>query len=265
MRKYGQNNTGIPNNSDAVVKQLIGEGLAVLQSIIEVEALENLRKRTYQIYDDQAAEFGIKNMERIGELNVLRCPLYCDELFFLLLENERILEITQNYLGEHFILHLQNAIINTPQKEHHQTAWHRDLPYQNHLISRPLALNVFLCLTDFTKENGATHFIERSHKMEDFPSDATLEKSSFQIEGRAGDVILFDSMMIHRAGINQSSEDRIGLNHVLVKPLLKQQIDLPSLFNGKYRDHPVRSKLLGYRFDVPKTVLEFRLNRLKSK
>jgi hypothetical protein len=47
------------------------------------------------------------------------------------------------------VLHLQNGIINMPNEEHHQSSWHRDLPYQNWTSSEPLACNVFYCLDNF--------------------------------------------------------------------------------------------------------------------
>ena len=39
---------------------------------------------------------------------------------------------------------------------HHQSAFHRDLPYQHFTSSRPIAINALFCADEFTNENGAT-------------------------------------------------------------------------------------------------------------
>lgn len=263
MTTYGKGQIGIPDRSIPEINELIEDGYCILRDFMDHSTLAVLLEKVYRYYAMQEAEFGVDKMNKMGELNVLRCPIYHNEAFFSALEEDRIVEIARAFLGEHYILHLQNAIINRPSEKHQQSAWHRDLPYQNHIISKPLALNVFLCLTDFSSDNGATCFIPKGHRIEEFPSDEELEKKSVQLKAKAGDVILFDSMILHRAGINRSNADRIGLNHVLVKPLLKQQIDLPALFDGKHQENPIRSALIGYRFAVPKSVKEFREIRLK--
>jgi hypothetical protein len=53
-------------------------------------------------------------------------------------------------------------------------------------------------------------------------------------------------MLYHRGGQNRSGRTRLGINHIFVLPLLKQQIDLPSALGGKFRNDPVLRRLLGY-------------------
>ena len=94
-----------------------------------------------------------------------------DDFFFELFYNDLFIDITEKIIVKNFHLHLQNGIINTPEELHHQSSWHRDMPYQEWIISRPLALNAFYCLTDFTDKNGATYVLPYSHKFVSFPSD----------------------------------------------------------------------------------------------
>ena len=77
-------------------------------------------------------------------------------------------------------------------------------------------------------------------------------------------MLLFDSMVYHKAGYNSSSIIRRGINNVFVAPLLKQQINLPKILNGKYSDDELLNSLLGYKYDVPESVLDHR-NKRKSK
>jgi ectoine hydroxylase-related dioxygenase (phytanoyl-CoA dioxygenase family) len=70
-------------------------------------------------------------------------------------------------------------------------------------------------------------------------------------------------MVFHRAGRNTSDLVRIGINNVFVKPILAQQIDLPKFLNGRYADDPELSLLLGYRFEAPTSVDNYRAKRLE--
>ena len=122
------------------------------------------------------------------------------------------------------IINLQNAIINKPNEEHHQSSWHRDLPYQDWIISKPLAVNAFYCMSDFTSQNGATFLLPFSQKIEKFPSKRYVEENQIQMIAPKGSVVLFDSMVFHRASFNSTSNVRYGINNMFVVPILKQQI-----------------------------------------
>lgn len=155
-------------------------------------------------------------------------------------------------------MHLQNAIINRFDENHHQRSWHRDLPYQNYVISKPISLNAMFCIHDFNTTTGGTEIIPYSHNLETMPSPDYCAKHTIIVEAPAGSVALFNSMLIHRAGVNNSGKIRVGVNHVFTVPIIKQQIDLPSALNGKYSDDPFLNTLLGYKFRVPESDKAFK-------
>jgi ectoine hydroxylase-related dioxygenase (phytanoyl-CoA dioxygenase family) len=203
-------------------------------------------------------------LKKINEQNLVRCPLLYDEFFIDIATNHRVMEIVKKVLGDYFILHLQNGIINKPNEEHHQSSWHRDLPYQNFVISKPLALGALFCIDDFTNESGSTFVLPHSHRVELIPSSQYIEKNSKQIIAKAGSVILFDSMLFHKAGYNSANYIRRAINNVFVVPIIKQQINLPIALNGKYSDDDFLSKLLGYQSNSPSSDIEWRNNRIKN-
>ena len=153
-----------------------------------------------------------------------------------------------------------------PNEEHHQSSWHRDLPYQNWTSSDPLACNVFICIDDFNKETGGTFVLLFSHQFNLAPSIAYIEKHAVQVNAPAGSVILFNSMIFHKAGYN-TSEDKIrrGVNQMYAKPIISQQINLPEFLNGKYSDDEFLSMLFGYKTKLSKSILEYRNLRLQRK
>ena len=74
------------------------------------------------------------------------------------------------------------------------------------------SVDLYVALTDHTKENGATEIVRGSHLGEDGWSTAFLEKNRKPLLAKAGDVFLFDSAMYRRPGINMTDEPRLGMS-----------------------------------------------------
>jgi ectoine hydroxylase-related dioxygenase (phytanoyl-CoA dioxygenase family) len=102
-----------------------------------------------------------------------------------------------------------------------------------------------------------------SHKTEPFPSEEFVRQHDQSIIAAAGSAIVLDSMMYHRGGHNRSSGVRRGINNIYTLPLIKQQISLPKILQGRYREDPFLSKLLGYESETDASVEEFRRRRIK--
>lgn len=64
-----------------------------------------------------------------------------------------------------------------------------------------------------------------THKTALLPSSNYVENNMIVPNVSAGSAIVFDSMLLHRAGMNVSSTVRRGVNHVYARPILKQQYD----------------------------------------
>lgn len=264
MKNYGvirQNN--FTTKTDYHLENLAIKGFSIEENILSENICNDLTKRLAIVYQKQEENFTKEKLEKIQELNVARMPFFYDDAFFELFLNPLVLELAESVLGKVFTLHLQNGIINQPQKEHHQVSWHRDLPYQDWVISKPLAFNAFYCISDFTNENGATFVLPHSHKIDYFPSEQFVKENEQQIVAPKGSVIFFDSMLYHRAGLNLSNQVRYGINNMFVVPILKQQIDIAKWFEHKNLA-PHIAQILGIPFQTPSSIEDFRNNRLKK-
>jgi ectoine hydroxylase-related dioxygenase (phytanoyl-CoA dioxygenase family) len=246
------------------VEELRNTGYCVIPDALLTEELETARQRLDATYQIQVRERGVAFLESIQERDLARMPFAQDDWFLKLVMHEKVLHLVRSVLGEYVILHLQNGILNQPDNRHHQSSWHRDLPYQDWTSSKPLAVSALHCLDDFTHETGGTQVLPHSHRFEKFPSDSYVNRFQSQIEAPAGSVILFDSMLYHRAGNNTSGRIRRGINHVYTIPLLKQQIDIPAALKGAYADDPVLSRLLGYSSAPPHSVRDWREIRCRK-
>lgn len=262
-KSYGVNQQNSLNSKiDGILEELQINGYSVLENILNETELTEVRLRLDTVYEKQVSGFGLENLEKINEKNTVRSPLVYDDYFLQIAVNPKILEIIENILGSYYILHLQNGIINKPNEMHHQTSWHRDLPYQNFVISKPLAIGALFCIDDFTEASGGTFVLPHSHKVEKIPSNEYILKFEKQLSAKAGSVIIFDSMLFHRAGYNSANFTRRAINNVYVVPILKQQINLFKALNGKFSNDPFLSKFLGYSSNTPDTDIDWRKEKL---
>jgi ectoine hydroxylase-related dioxygenase (phytanoyl-CoA dioxygenase family) len=249
---YGRvNQAQSGDDVSAHVEELALEGYTVVSGLYDSEELEGWRRRVDAVYARQEAEFGAGRLEGIGDKDVARAPLLYDFEFARMASHPRVTEIVRRILGDFFILNVQNAIINRPGTGHHQATWHRDLPYQNFVISRPIAISALLTLDEFSEATGGTQVLPFTHKTELLPSARYIEAHRVTAAAPAGSAIVFDAMLFHRAGSNRSQVMRRGVNHVYSTPIMKQNYDFPRALGERPGLDPALAQLLGYTCQVP--------------
>ncbi len=264
-KSYGiATRNSVKNKTEAHAEEIKHLGYTIVENVFDEKELAEIRKRLDDLLALQETEFGKENLVRISDANMVRCPFAYDDYFMKLAIDDKVLSIVKEVLGSYFVMHLQNGIINLPKQEHHQSSWHRDLPYQDFIISRPLALSALFCIDPFTPETGGTFVLPHSHKMELMPSQEYVDKHQMQVSATQGSVIIFDSMVFHKAGYNSSNQVRRGINHVYTTGILKQQINFPAMLKGKFSDDPFLRIFLGYESEVPASVMDWREIKMKK-
>lgn len=223
------------------------EGFTIVPGGYDANELAYLAERIDALLAEQAERAGgVNALAEIGEHETLRCCLAHDDAFVRLATNEQVLAVCRRLLGDYIVLTQQNGIANSPGRVHHQTACHRDLPYQHFVSSRPLAISALFCVDPFTRENGATVVLPGTHRIEHFPSDDLAKEIERSLEAPAGSFLVFDSMLFHRAGHNRSAAMRRAVNHVYALPFIGQQISMPDVLQGRHADDPALRRLFGY-------------------
>lgn len=208
---------------------------------------------------------GEPNLRSANEFHTVRSPLtHGGGEFLKLALNENLLSLLKKLIQGKFILNQQNGIINPPQEIYNQGVWHRDLPYQHFVSTKPLAVNALFCVDDFTVENGATFVLPASHKHEEYPSPNYIERNAIQVEARAGSFILLDCMLFHAGGFNKTEKVRRGVNHIYNIPYFKQQINIP--INMQHLTlSEVEKSLLGFNYMEPASVSDYLSARIGKK
>lgn len=256
--------TNLVDDADRHAEEVALQGYSIIPNLIDAAELQNWRAKIDAVYEIQETEFGKDALIGISELDMCRAPLLYDFDFLDLATKPKVMDVIGKILGDWFILNLQNAIINRPNKVHHQTSWHRDLPYQNWVISKPLAINAMFAIDDFSEETGGTLVLPFSHRSENYPSQEFVNNSEFTVSMAAGSVVIFDAMLFHRAGTNKSNNIRRGVNHLYTVPILKQQYDFPKALGDQLELSSFQKQFLGYTSQVPVDDKEWRRNRLKK-
>lgn len=250
---------------DYAAESLRHLGYAIVDSGWDRQALDELAEAFERARAFNIEQFGgCDALAALDELNTIRLPMLSEPIFLTLASNSIILDICRNLIAGYVILNQQNGVINPPHSGFYsQGKWHRDLPYQHFVSSRPLAINALFCLDAFTTTNGATMVLPASHRQEAFPSDGFVSAQAISIEAPAGSFIVLDGMAFHSGGVNATDKPRRAINHVYTIPHIRQQIDLPAALGDNFTSDAVLRKLLGYGLSTPRSVAEYLVSRPK--
>jgi ectoine hydroxylase-related dioxygenase (phytanoyl-CoA dioxygenase family) len=253
------------DDTDLLAEEIREVGYTIVTDVVDATGIDEARRRIEAVYERQVEELGGPDrLALIDDSDIVRCPLSYDDFFVDLAANARVREVVERILGtDYFVVMAQNGVINRPSEDIHQHRWHRDLQYRHFTSSRPLAISALYALDDFSATTGGTNLLPGSHRSEQFPSPEFAERHSVVAEAPAGSVLIFDSMMFHRTGINSSGRVRRAVNNIFTLPMIQQQISIPRALGGRFSDDPRLRRLLGYEAPPSSSALEWRLERLE--
>ena len=135
----------------------------------------------------------------------------------------RLMAVIERLFGEFFRISHVTGAINAPGIP--RGSVHADWPFNQEHKARIRApypdvlmnMVTMWMLTDYTVENGGTIVIPGSHKRHEAPRKGsaldpmTTYPGEVQLQGKAGDVGLFDARTWHAIAPNVSREERIGV------------------------------------------------------
>jgi ectoine hydroxylase-related dioxygenase (phytanoyl-CoA dioxygenase family) len=131
-------------------------------------------------------------------------------------------EFIEAFFGGPFVLNSFGGNINPPAAENYAAKIHRDI--RSYFTDRVM-LNAIVALDDLTAENGATWLMNRGQFYDVEPTEELFAGVAKQVIAPAGSVILFDSRVWHRAGLNRSGGPRRIVTPMYTKPFYKPQFD----------------------------------------
>lgn len=253
-----------PDEASRAAEELRRLGYTVVGSGYDQTALDEISAGFDAGRARYIERFGADDLKSVDEFNGIRLPMLFDDTFFGVAMNELVLRIVGQLIAGKFLLNQQNGVINPAGESYNQGAWHRDLPYQHFVSSRPLVLNALFCVDEFTEDNGATWVLPASHLQEAFPSAPFVEQHKRQVTAPRGSFVILDGMTFHRGGENRSALPRRAVNHLYAIPHIRQQIDMPRALDDRVQDSALRA-LLGYGQAMPASVEDYLATRIRTK
>jgi hypothetical protein len=159
--------------------------------------------------------------------------------------------------GHPYILHAFNPVGGAPQARTYVHRIHRDA--RTFIAGFKLKLNMLVMLDDFAVENGATQFMEGSHRLDERPSEEYFDKYCRCVTGTRGTIVLFNSYLWHRGGFNSTMAHRVALTLSFSPPFIKPQLDYARMLGPDYAERikPPTRQLLGYNSMTPISLREW--------
>ena len=211
---------------DEVAEQVRNLGFAVMDAGYTPSEINGISDEFNLTQERYIKVYGEPNLRSANEFHTVRSPLtHGGDEFLKLALNQNLLSLLKKLIQGKFTLNQQNGIINPPKESYNQGVWHRDLPYQHFVSSRPLAINALFCLDDFTLENGATFVLPASHKHEEYPSPNYIQRNAIQVEAKAGSFILLDCMLYMLVVLTKRTKlDEVSIMYTIFRILSSRSI-----------------------------------------
>lgn len=243
---------------DEMAESLEIKGYFILENFIDMEMIEETRKRMDEVWSFQYNKYGEKLLRKVSDYGVARAMFDQDEFFFNYVENELVTNVLAQTTGETSILHLQNGILLFPDEFHNQAKYHKDFA-KSFMCNEMLSVNIFYIIDDFNAETGGTWVLPGSHKISSLPSDQYIKQNKVQVTAPAGSVLVFDSLLWHCAGKNYSGKVRRAINSQYTKAFIKQQLNYPEIMKDRVNKESSLAQKLGMWAIPPKSVDEYRV------
>ena len=195
-------------------------GLIKIDKMLDHNKAINLKKDLIKINSEnikknKSDKSSIKQMNINSDAQLVHNLHNKNIEYVKLMSKRKILNIVETLLKESTYrksedIICQKSFARNPAFSKKKQPLHTDSRFINSI--KPLMINVFWLLDDFTKYNGALRFVPGSHKYYKFPKNNRNYLNEKIIEGKRGDVIIFDGNLWHGNSAKTKNEDRWAIN-----------------------------------------------------
>lgn len=204
-----------PAETDAILATLKRDGFCVMKGVIPPDEIAGVRDSILATVSEHSS---------LPPPNgVVTGLLRKNQIMARYLTNPRIMAVIGRLFGEHARVSMLTALVNGPGIKRGPV--HADWPFNQNArahVQAPypdIIMNMVTMwmLTDYTPENGGTHVIPGSHKRDFAPRHGSeydpmrVYDGEVQLQGKAGDVGLFDARTWHATAENHTKDPRVGV------------------------------------------------------
>ena len=221
-----------------------------LESVVPPSRVARLAAALEQVYVEQR-ELQLRNGVGEGTDGTVHHLPCAGGVFLEFLEHVSVQAPLDQFFQGPYILNTFGGLLNLPNDASYVSRVHRD--QRTFSGDLHLMVQLLVMLDDFTEENGATYFLNGSHRSAERPADDLFFRDAVRAVGDAGSIVMFDSNLWHAAGVNRSANPRRALTLNFTRPFVKQQLDYPRAlgYDRAQSLTPALRQLLGYNARVP--------------
>ncbi len=241
-------------NKETFLSEIDGQGYFISEKIFGEDFIARIKSELRVAIEKEAEFHSSRDYKDYGML--LACPMY-GGAFLELLDNPKFIEPFNWALGETCIIYVYPSSSMPPHGTNYSKRIHVDRPM---LIPGYLeSLACLIALDDFTEENGATYFLPGSHKDTQQPDEKYFYQNAKRLVVEKGTVFYFNPRLWHSGGDNNSAQWRHSVGMAMIRPYLKQRIDLPRAMKGIDLTNVSENVLqkLGYYAQPPASLEEY--------
>lgn len=211
-------------------KNIKRSGYTVLKSILSKKEVNNLLRLVEKYYALDAKSKNPTFLQHKNKDKTVYNLQYKSYDFIKIFSKKILVEIAKYFLNDPFyqllssdkpnyILKYYNARSSVNKLDLHIDSY---MPFKG---EETYMMQFIFLLNDSTKKNGCSIVVEGSHKTGKFCNRKS--KKIKYLEGKAGDVIIWDSRLWHGAKVNESKNTRWALVSTLTRWFIKQSMDMP--------------------------------------
>ena len=186
------------------------EGYTVLPGLLTSEECNQARKQLDRLAEESPVSGGgLNNLFNKGRI------------FERIYQLPDLLRLIRYFLGQDAALSGANGSIKPPgtqagglHADGSSTGHNRALAEADdgrRITSHVLGLNVIFCISDFTRNNGATHLVPGSFQIDSFRPPPPPIPGQIIVEAKRGSALVFNYNTWHGASENRSQENRYAI------------------------------------------------------
>ena len=241
-------------NKIKFIEEIENQGYSIVRNALPPVFIEKAKKELEIAIQKEVEYHKSKNYHDFGM--VMLCTLY-DQVFCNLFDLPLVTEPLEAILGEGCIVYAYTSSSMPPNTTNYSNRIHVDCPriIPNYITN----MGATILLDDFTEENGATWILPNSHQQSEKPTDEYFYKNAKRVIEKAGSICFFNARTWHAGGNNLTEFWRHALTINIVRPWMKQRIDIPrAMSNIDVNSLSEKAKQkLGYFSQIPANYDEY--------
>jgi ectoine hydroxylase-related dioxygenase (phytanoyl-CoA dioxygenase family) len=245
------------NHLDKVVKEIYREGVVVIKDVFSEIECNKTKDKLNKVLRGRL----VNNHYCGNSTNQVLDNYFMDDHSLLSLIYQDITDqLMRRLIDDDYVLispsarNRSNLIGEEFGKKTSGFGWHTDSRFIGGLGVKPsLCYMSIVCIESFTKENGCTHYVPKSHLFYERPRDREIDIPYAYLTADKGDLVIFDTALWHKVG-DASTISRWGVFNTYGPWFMKPYHYFVEMFNkGDSKEFsPVIRQLLHYDSTPPR-------------